>query len=73
MVQLVIGPSQLNNPPPTGAVLPLTQLQNLIRLAREYDFVIASDECYSEIYPQETAPPQAKRGGEPSTKVSATR
>jgi len=42
---------------PTGAVLPLEQLQRLIRLAREYDFVIASDECYSEIYFDEDAPP----------------
>lgn len=42
---------------PTGAVMPLAQLQDLIRLAREYDFVIASDECYSEIYFDEDAPP----------------
>ena len=42
---------------PTGAVIPLSQLQDLIRLAREYDFVIASDECYSEIYFDEGAPP----------------
>jgi len=42
---------------PTGAVMPLDQLQSLIKLAREYDFVIASDECYSEIYPDENAPP----------------
>ena len=32
---------------PTGAVLSLAQLQQLIALAREYDFVIAGDECYS--------------------------
>ena len=42
---------------PTGAVLPMTQLQKLIRLAREHDFIIASDECYSEIYFDEGAPP----------------
>ena len=42
---------------PTGAVIPLSQLQDLIRLAREYDFVIASDECYSELYFDEEAPP----------------
>jgi N-succinyldiaminopimelate aminotransferase len=36
---------------PTGAVIPVEQLQQLIRLADEHDFVIASDECYSEIYP----------------------
>jgi N-succinyldiaminopimelate aminotransferase len=42
---------------PTGAVLPLAQLQQLIALAREYDFIIAGDECYSEIYFDEDAPP----------------
>jgi N-succinyldiaminopimelate aminotransferase len=35
---------------PTGAVIPLETLQTLIRLADEHDFVIASDECYSEIH-----------------------
>jgi N-succinyldiaminopimelate aminotransferase len=42
---------------PTGAVMPVGQLQQLIRLADEHDFVIASDECYSEIYPDGTAAP----------------
>ncbi|TGD71548.1 succinyldiaminopimelate transaminase [Mangrovimicrobium sediminis] len=42
---------------PTGAVLPLERLQQLVRLAREHDFIIASDECYSEIYFDETLPP----------------
>ncbi len=42
---------------PTGAVLSLAQLQQLIDLAREYDFIIAGDECYSEIYFDENAPP----------------
>jgi len=42
---------------PTGAVMPLAQLQQLIVLAREYDFIIAGDECYSEIYFDEDAPP----------------
>lgn len=42
---------------PTGAVLAVETLQNLIRLAHEFDFVIASDECYSEIYFDEAAPP----------------
>ncbi|WP_372777972.1 succinyldiaminopimelate transaminase [Litorivivens sp.] len=42
---------------PTGATLSLEQLQNLIRLADENDFIIASDECYSEIYPDEAKPP----------------
>lgn len=35
---------------PTGSVIPLETLQQLIKLADEHDFVIASDECYSEIY-----------------------
>ncbi|TDG12387.1 succinyldiaminopimelate transaminase [Seongchinamella unica] len=42
---------------PTGAVIPIEQLQYLIGLAREHDFIIASDECYSEIYFDESAPP----------------
>ena len=43
---------------PSGAVMPLEQLQQLIELADRYDFVVASDECYSEIYPEDgTAPP----------------
>lgn len=40
---------------PTGAVLSIDQMQSLIRLADEHDFIIASDECYSEIY-HEQAP-----------------
>ncbi|GGY47631.1 succinyldiaminopimelate transaminase [Bacterioplanes sanyensis] len=35
---------------PTGAVLSLQQLQQLIELADKFDFIVASDECYSEIY-----------------------
>ena len=35
---------------PTGAVMPLEQLKALIEKAEKYDFIIASDECYSEIY-----------------------
>jgi len=42
---------------PTGAVIPLDVLQRLIELADRHDFVIASDECYSEIYPDERRPP----------------
>lgn len=42
---------------PTGAVLDLATLQRLIALADEHDFIIASDECYSEIYCDESAPP----------------
>ncbi len=42
---------------PAGAVMPRDALQALIALAQEHDFVIASDECYSEIYPDEQHPP----------------
>jgi N-succinyldiaminopimelate aminotransferase len=42
---------------PTGAVAPLSMLTQLVELADRHDFVIASDECYSEIYADESAPP----------------
>ncbi|MFV0476377.1 MAG: succinyldiaminopimelate transaminase [Parahaliea sp.] len=42
---------------PSGAVIPLDELQQLVQLAQEYDFIIASDECYSEIYFDENLPP----------------
>ena len=42
---------------PSGAVIPIDQLQQLIELAREHSFIIASDECYSEIYRDEGEPP----------------
>ena len=42
---------------PTGAVIPEQQLAELMDKALKYDFVIASDECYSEIYFDEDAPP----------------
>ena len=35
---------------PTGAVIQLDELKKLIALSDKYDFIIASDECYSEIY-----------------------
>ena len=42
---------------PTGALVPLETLKTLIALADEHDFVIAADECYSELYFDEDAPP----------------
>lgn len=42
---------------PTGAVLPYPVLMDLIQKAQKYDFIIASDECYSEIYFDELKPP----------------
>ena len=35
---------------PTGAVAPLAFLQRLSQLALEYDFLVASDEAYSELW-----------------------
>jgi len=42
---------------PTGAITSVEQFQKLIQLAHKHDFIIASDECYSELYPNETSPP----------------
>ncbi len=42
---------------PTGHVLSTTTLKQLIALADRFDFVIASDECYSELYFDEHSPP----------------
>ncbi|MDH5407246.1 MAG: succinyldiaminopimelate transaminase [Gammaproteobacteria bacterium] len=42
---------------PTGAVANIAQLQKLIQLANQHDFIIASDECYSELYFDEANPP----------------
>ncbi|WP_397449446.1 succinyldiaminopimelate transaminase [Pseudomonas sp. NA-150] len=42
---------------PTGALVPLETLKKLIALADEHDFVIAADECYSELYFDEATPP----------------
>ncbi|MFZ6686314.1 succinyldiaminopimelate transaminase [Undibacterium sp. SXout11W] len=41
---------------PTGAVLNLNNWKELFELSDRYDFVIAADECYSEIYFKEEAP-----------------
>ena len=42
---------------PTGSVVAPSVLQRLMDLADQHDFVIAADECYSEIYPHEAEPP----------------
>ncbi|MDO6785388.1 succinyldiaminopimelate transaminase [Neptunomonas phycophila] len=42
---------------PTGAVTQFDTLKKLIALADKHDFIIASDECYSEIYFDEAKPP----------------
>ncbi len=42
---------------PSGAVAPRAWYEKLITLADRHDFVIAADECYSEIYPEQATPP----------------
>jgi N-succinyldiaminopimelate aminotransferase len=42
---------------PTGHVIDLDGWRALFEYADRYGFAIASDECYSEIYPDEQAPP----------------
>ena len=41
---------------PSGAVMPLSEWQALFELSDRHGFVIASDECYSEIYFRDEAP-----------------
>ena len=41
---------------PTGAVMPLEEWKMLFELSDKYGFVIASDECYSEIYFRDEPP-----------------
>ena len=43
---------------PTGTVISEQEHKKLIGLAEKYDFIIASDECYTEIYDDENNPPQ---------------
>lgn len=42
---------------PTGAVMDSAYLQQALELADQYDFIVASDECYAEIYLDEARPP----------------
>jgi len=42
---------------PTGAVMTLEDWRELFALSDRYNFIIASDECYSEIYFDESRPP----------------
>ncbi len=42
---------------PTGAVIEFEQIKQLLELAEKHDFIIASDECYSELYFDEDNPP----------------
>jgi len=42
---------------PTGKVLSLAEWKEIFALADRHGFIVASDECYSEIYFDEAAPP----------------
>ena len=42
---------------PTGTVLPQEFLQRVLALAERHDFIVAADECYTEIYLDERSPP----------------
>ncbi len=42
---------------PTGQLIPKSTLQKLIEHSLQHHFVIASDECYSEIYSPDVQPP----------------
>lgn len=42
---------------PAGATAPVSYLEHALELAEKHDFVIATDECYAEIYLDEDAPP----------------
>jgi N-succinyldiaminopimelate aminotransferase len=41
---------------PTGAVLPLSYLRAALELAERHDFIVAADECYIDLYLDETQP-----------------
>lgn len=43
---------------PTGAVIDSDRIRTLLELADKYDFIIAADECYSEIYFDESQSPK---------------
>lgn len=42
---------------PTGAVMPAAIYAEVLRLADQYNFIVAADECYSELYRDEDKPP----------------
>jgi N-succinyldiaminopimelate aminotransferase len=42
---------------PSGEVIEKSLLQQLIKLSHHFGFIIASDECYSELYQEEHRPP----------------
>ncbi len=42
---------------PTGSVIPADTYKQVLSLADRYDFIVAADECYSELYRDENEPP----------------
>ncbi|MEY4753904.1 MAG: hypothetical protein RJA44_1579 [Pseudomonadota bacterium] len=57
---------------PTGAVMPLDEWARLFELSDRHGFVIASDECYSEIYFREGADAAPLGGLEAALKLGRT-
>ncbi|MDQ7056317.1 MAG: aminotransferase class I/II-fold pyridoxal phosphate-dependent enzyme [Persephonella sp.] len=47
---------------PTGATAPLSYLEDVYHICREYEIILCSDECYTEIY-FESKPPSALQVG----------
>ena len=52
---------------PIGAVMTAAYLRRALELAERHDFVIASDECYAEIYDDEAQPPPGAAAGRAAT------
>ena len=42
---------------PVGAVMDLAYLEHALELAARYDFIVASDECYADLFDDEASPP----------------
>ena len=57
---------------PTGRVLDLDGWRALFERADRYGFVIASDECYSEIYPDEAGAAARRPGGGAPARAATT-
>jgi N-succinyldiaminopimelate aminotransferase len=47
---------------PVGAVMSMAYLQHALRLSEQHDFVIASDECYADLFDDESSPPPSLLG-----------
>ncbi len=60
---------------PTGAVLTCAYLRHALELAERYDFIVAADECYAEIYLDEagaaTEPARRRQSPRAATALSA--